>query len=129
MSKGRKTVEQKLESATEIIKTLVWEVKQERRKSRFWAMLAKCEREHAEEHERGVAIRDALVKALIVEMGVTKEAPFSITQHELVRISREIQVIADTDRNGISLYPDEGVMLDEPNLSAEASGTSRKAAD
>ena len=129
MSKGRKTVEQKLESATEIIKTLVWEVKQERWKNGTWAMLAQCENERAEEHKRGVAIRDALVKALIVEMGVTKEAPFSITHHELVRISREIQVIADTDRNGISLYPDEGVMLNEPNLSAEASGTTRKAAD
>ena len=104
MSKGRKTIERKLESATKKIKLLQFELEGKRRIIGGLADDLKEERDNVIRFIREIDEKNNWIKALIVDKGATKENPYKITPQKSREVAADVQVIVVKDCTGVRLY-------------------------
>lgn len=102
VSKGRKTIEQKLAGATDTIhrlKTKLWCEKS-------WCKEAYEQRNRAHNLERALQLSGRIVTALLLQV-TEKDKPFVITEQELYRIAKERKAIIETNGDVYKLYIEE----------------------
>lgn len=95
MSRGRKTVEQKLARAQRKIKSLVEEMRQKERSMDMWIRIAQTYDDQKTSLERTMVFYQDMTRALVIHINATKDNPFRITEQELIRLSRETDVMVE----------------------------------
>ena len=124
MSRGRKTVEQKLARAQRKIESLVMEVREKERSIATWMEIAKTYDNQKTSLERTMVFYQDVTRALVIHINATKDNPFRITEQELMRLSRETEVMVERRGKLYKFYVEGNA--NESSVSAKASISPRE---